>query len=221
MALTKRTDTFRHKGLRKKLIDLLRTKGIADDNVLNAMNIIPRHYFFDSSFLEFAYEDKAFPIGSGQTISQPYTVAFQSELLKVEKGMRILEVGTGSGYQASILAEMGARVYTIERQQLLYDTLKALDPPLNYRIRLFYGDGYAGLPAHAPFDRILITAAAPYIPEALVNQLAPGGILVAPVGKGDSQIMTRILKISETEIKTETHGTFRFVPMLTDKAQDV
>ena len=221
MALTKRTDTFRHKGLRKKLIDLLRTKGIADDNVLNAMNIIPRHYFFDSSFLEFAYEDKAFPIGSGQTISQPYTVAFQSELLKVEKGMRILEVGTGSGYQASILAEMGARVYTIERQKLLYDTLKALDPPLNYRIRLFYGDGYAGLPAHAPFDRILITAAAPYIPEALVNQLAPGGILVAPVGKGDSQIMTRILKISETEIKTETHGTFRFVPMLTDKAQDV
>ena len=221
MALTKSTDTFRHKGLRKKLIDLLRTKGIADDNVLNAMNIIPRHYFFDSSFLEFAYEDKAFPIGSGQTISQPYTVAFQSELLKVEKGMRILEVGTGSGYQASILAEMGARVYTIERQKLLYDTLKALDPPLNYRIRLFYGDGYAGLPAHAPFDRILITAAAPYIPEALVNQLAPGGILVAPVGKGDSQIMTRILKISETEIKTETHGTFRFVPMLTDKAQDV
>ncbi len=221
MALTKRTDTFRHKGLRKKLIDVLRTKGIADDNVLNAMNIIPRHYFFDSSFLEFAYEDKAFPIGSGQTISQPYTVAFQSELLKVEKGMRILEVGTGSGYQASILAEMGARVYTIERQKLLYDTLKALDPPLHYRIRLFYGDGYAGLPAHAPFDRILITAAAPYIPEALVNQLAPGGILVAPVGKGDSQIMTRILKISETEIKTETHGTFRFVPMLTDKAQDV
>ena len=221
MALIKQTDTFRHKGLRKKLIDLLRTKGITDENVLNAMNTIPRHYFFDSSFLEFAYEDKAFPIGSGQTISQPYTVAFQSELLRVEKGMRILEVGTGSGYQASILAEMGARVYTIERQKLLYDTLKTLDPPLNYRIRLFYGDGYAGLPAHAPFDRILITAAAPYIPEALVNQLAQGGILVAPVGKGDSQSMTRVLTISETEIKPETHGTFRFVPMLTDKAQDV
>ena len=214
-------DHYRHKGLRKKLIDLLRTKGITDENVLSAMNTIPRHYFFDSSFLEFAYEDKAFPIGSGQTISQPYTVAFQSELLRVEKGMRILEVGTGSGYQASILAEMGARVYTIERQKLLYDTLKTLDPPLNYRIRLFYGDGYAGLPAHAPFDRILITAAAPYIPEALVNQLAQEGILVASVGKGDSQIMTRVLKISETEIKTETHGTFRFVPMLTDKAQDV
>ncbi len=221
MASTLHTDTFRHKGLRKKLIDLLRTKGISDENVLNAMNEIPRHYFFDSSFLEFAYEDKAFPIGSGQTISQPYTVAFQSELLQVEKGMRILEVGTGSGYQASVLAEMGARVFTIERQKLLYNTLKSMGTALNYRIRLFYGDGYAGLPAYAPFDRILITAAAPFIPEALITQLKIGGILVAPVGKGDNQIMTRVIKISETEVKTETHGTFRFVPMLTDKAQDV
>ncbi len=221
MASTALTDNFRHKGLRKNLIDLLRTKGITDENVLNAMNQIPRHFFFDSSFLEFAYEDKAFPIGSGQTISQPYTVAFQSELLKVEKGMRILEVGTGSGYQASILAEMGARVLTIERQKLLYETLKTLNPPLNYRIRLFYGDGYAGLPAHAPFDRILITAAAPFIPPALINQLKTGGILVAPVGQNDVQIMTCITKISDTEIKTETHGTFRFVPMLFDKAQDV
>jgi protein-L-isoaspartate(D-aspartate) O-methyltransferase len=220
MASTQFTDNFRHKGLRKKLIDLLRHKGITDDNVLSAMNIIPRHYFFDSSFLEFAYEDKAFPIGSGQTISQPYTVAFQSELLMVEKGMRVLEVGTGSGYQASILAEMGARVFTIERQKVLYDTLKSLIPPLNYRIRLFYGDGYAGLPAHAPFDRILITAAAPFVPETLIIQLKPGGIIVAPVGKGDVQIMTRIIKISDSEVKTETHGTFRFVPMLTDKAQD-
>lgn len=221
MASTQLIDNFRHKGLRKNLIDLLRKKGITDENVLNAMNIIPRHFFFDSSFLEFAYEDKAFPIGSGQTISQPYTVAFQSELLKFEKGMRVLEVGTGSGYQASVLAEMGARVYTIERQKLLYETLKSLNPPLNYRIRLFYGDGYVGLPAHAPFDRILITAAAPYIPEALVNQLRIGGILVAPVGKNDVQIMTRITKISDTDITTETHGSFRFVPMLTDKAQDV
>lgn len=221
MASSQRTDTFRHKGLRKQLIDLLRTKGITDENVLTAMNVIPRHYFFDSSFLEFAYEDKAFPIGSGQTISQPYTVAFQSELLMLEKGMRVLEVGTGSGYQASILAEMGGRVFTIERQKLLYDTLKSLDPPLNYRIRLFYGDGYAGLPVYAPFDRILITAAAPFIPEALVKQLKTGGILVAPVGKNDVQIMTRITKVSDTEIKSETHGTFRFVPMLTDKAQDV
>jgi protein-L-isoaspartate(D-aspartate) O-methyltransferase len=221
MASTPITDTFRHKGLRKKLIDLLRSKGISDENVLTAMNIIPRHFFFDSSFLEFAYEDKAFPIGSGQTISQPYTVAFQSELLQLEKGMRVLEVGTGSGYQASVLAEMDARVFSIERQKLLYDTLKSLSPPLNYRIRLFYGDGYAGLPAHAPFDRILITAAAPFIPEALINQLKTGGILVAPVGKNDVQIMTRIFKISDTEIKTETHGSFRFVPMLTDKAQDI
>lgn len=221
MASTQRNDTFRHKGLRKKLIDLLRTKGITDENVLNSMNEIPRHYFFDSSFLEFAYEDKAFPIGSGQTISQPYTVAFQSELLQVEKGMRVLEVGTGSGYQASVLAEMGARVFTIERQKLLFDTLKSMDPPLNYRIRLFYGDGYAGLPAYAPFDRILITAAAPFIPEALVSQLKIGGILVAPVGKGDIQIMTRVIKVADTEVKTETHGTFQFVPMLTDKAQDV
>lgn len=221
MASTQLTDTFRHKGLRKKLIDLLRTKGITDENVLDAINTIPRHYFFDSSFLEFAYEDKAFPIGSGQTISQPYTVAFQSELLKLEKGMRVLEVGTGSGYQASILAEMGARVFTIERQKHLYDTLKSLSPPLSYRIRLFYGDGYAGLPAHAPFDRILITAAAPFIPDALVKQLNTGGILVAPVGKNDLQIMTRITKLSDTEINTETHGMFTFVPMLTNKAQDV
>lgn len=221
MALTRQTDTFRHKGLRKNLIDLLRTKGILDENVLSAMNVIPRHFFFDSSFLEFAYEDKAFPIGSGQTISQPYTVAFQSELLRVEKGMRVLEVGTGSGYQASVLAEMGARVFSIERQKLLYENLKSLDPPLHYRIRLFYGDGYVGLSAHAPFDRILITAAAPFIPEALVQQLKTGGILVAPVGKNDVQIMTQVTKISDTEIKSETHGTFRFVPMLTNKAQDL
>lgn len=221
MASTHHTDTFRHKGLRKKLIDLLRTKGITDENVLSAMNIIPRHYFFDSSFLEFAYEDKAFPIGSGQTISQPYTVAFQTELLQLEKGMRVLEVGTGSGYQASVLAEMGSRVFTIERQKVLYDTLKSLNPPLNYRIRLFYGDGYAGLPAHAPFDRILITAAAPFIPEVLIKQLKTGGILVAPVGRNDIQIMTRVVKLSDSETITETHGTFRFVPMLTDKAQDV
>lgn len=221
MTLLSKTDTFRHKGLRKKLIDTLRAKGITDDNVLKAMNVIPRHYFFDSSFLEFAYEDKAFPIGSGQTISQPYTVAFQSELLHVEKGMRILEVGTGSGYQASVLAEMGAKVFTIERQKLLYENLKTLNPPLNYRIRLFYGDGYEGLPGHAPFDRIIITAAAPFVPEALIHQLSIGGILVAPVGKNDIQIMTQITRLSETEISTATHGTFRFVPMLTDKAQDI
>ena len=139
MSFTKQTDTFRHKGLRKQLIDSLRAKGIRDENVLDAMNIVPRHFFFDSSFLEYAYEDKAFPIAAGQTISQPFTVAFQTELLKVENGMRILEVGTGSGYQASVLAEMDARVFTIERQKLLYDSLKTLNPALHYRIKLFYG----------------------------------------------------------------------------------
>jgi len=220
MAATQLIDTYRHKGMRKQLIDLLRTKGIKDENVLNAMEQIPRHFFFDSSFLEFAYEDKAFPIGSGQTISQPYTVAFQSELLQLESGMRVLEVGTGSGYQASVLATMGARVLTIERQKLLYDKLRSLNPPLSYRIQLFYGDGYAGLAAHAPFDRILITAAAPFIPEALISQLKINGILVVPVGKGDEQTMTRIIKTSENTIFTEYHGIFRFVPMLTDKAQD-
>lgn len=220
MTLPGQEDTFRHKGLRQKLVDSLRLKGIADENVLKAMLLVPRHYFFDSSFLEFAYEDKAFPIGSGQTISQPYTVAFQSELLQIAPGMRVLEVGTGSGYQASILAEMGAKVYTIERQKLLYDKLKHGNPPLSYRIRIFYGDGYAGIPAHAPFDRILITAAAPFVPEALISQLKTGGILVAPVGRSELQMMTRILKVSNTEIHTENHGTFRFVPMLSDKARD-
>jgi protein-L-isoaspartate(D-aspartate) O-methyltransferase len=221
MALTQKTDTFRHMGLRKNLIELLRRKGITDENVLRAMNMVPRHFFFDSSFLEFAYEDKAFPIGSGQTISQPYTVAFQSQLLELSKGMRVLEIGTGSGYQSSILAEMGMRIFTIERQKLLYENLKSLNPPLHYRIRLFYGDGYAGLPAHAPFDRILITAAAPEIPQALLSQLKPGGILVVPVGGDNEQIMTRIRKTESGEFISETHGSFRFVPMLSDKAQDI
>ncbi len=213
-------DTYRHQGLRNKLTQLLRQKGIRDENVLKAINTIPRHYFFDSSFLEFAYEDKAFPIGSGQTISQPYTVAFQSELLQVTPKLRILEIGTGSGYQACILAEMGAKVYTIERQKLLYDKTKALLPKLSYRIRPFYGDGYKGIPAHAPFDRILITAAAPSIPNALLTQLKVGGIMVLPVGD-DIQVMYRLRKISETEIISEEHGTFRFVPMLTDRASDL
>jgi protein-L-isoaspartate(D-aspartate) O-methyltransferase len=184
------------------------------------MNTVPRHYFFDSSFLEFAYEDKAFPIGSGQTISQPYTVAFQTELLQVKPGLRILEIGTGSGYQSCILAEMGARVYTIERQKLLYDKTKLILPKLYFRIRPFYGDGYIGLPAHAPFDRVIITAAAPYIPEALITQLKVGGIMVVPVGD-DIQVMHRLIKTSDTEVKTEMHGTFRFVPMLADRAKDL
>lgn len=213
-------DTYRHQGLRRKLTELLRDKGIRDENVLNAINAVPRHFFFDSSFLEFAYEDKAFPIGSGQTISQPFTVAFQTELLQVKPTMRVLEIGTGSGYQSCILAEIGAKVYTIERQKLLYEKTKLMLPKMSFRIRPFYGDGYKGLPAHAPFDRILITAAAPYIPEPLVAQLKVGGIMVVPVGE-DIQIMHRLRRVSETEVVSEQHGSFRFVPMLSDKAKDV
>jgi protein-L-isoaspartate(D-aspartate) O-methyltransferase len=220
MAATQLIDTYRHQGLRRKLTDLLRQKGIGDENVLKAIYAGPRHYFFDSSFLEFAYEDKAFPIGSGQTISQPYTVAFQTELLQIQPAMRVLEIGTGSGYQACILAEMGAKVYTIERQKLLYDKTKLTLPKMNFRIRPFYGDGYLGLPAHAPFDRVLITAAAPYIPEALISQLKVGGMMVVPVGD-EVQIMHRLKRISETEVVSEQHGTFRFVPMLSDRAKDI
>lgn len=221
MPATPLTDSYRHKGMRRKLVEMIRLKGIRDENVLSAIDLVPRHFFFDSSFLEFAYEDKAFPIGSGQTISQPYTVAFQTELLRLERGMKVLEIGTGSGYQACILATMGMRVYSIERQKLLYEKTKILLKELKYRVNTYYGDGYLGLKAHAPFDRILITAAAPGIPEALISQLKYGGIMVVPVGAHDIQTMKRIIKVSESEILTETHGAFRFVPMLGEKAQDI
>ena len=214
-------DSFRHKGLRNKLIDTIRRRGINDKSVLQAMTEVPRHFFFDSSFLEFAYEDKAFPIGSGQTISQPYTVAYQTELLSVQPGMKTLEIGTGSGYQACILHKMGAKVYSIERQKILYDKAKVFLPSIGYRFRLFFGDGYIGLPAYAPFDRILITAAAPFIPQPLIDQLNPGGILVAPIGEDDVQVMTRLVKFSESKTRIEHHGIFRFVPMLGNKAKDV
>jgi protein-L-isoaspartate(D-aspartate) O-methyltransferase len=213
-------DTYRHKGLRTKLVEFIRQKGITDENVLKAMNDVPRHFFFDSSFLEFAYDDKAFPIGSGQTISQPYTVAFQSQLLSVTPGMKVLEIGTGSGYQACILNKMGAKVFSIERQKLLYDKVKVFLPSIGIRIKLFFGDGYIGLHPYAPYDRILITAAAPFIPHPLIDQLKVGGMLVAPVGEGDVQVMTRLIKISEKETTTEYHGSFRFVPMLENKAKD-
>lgn len=213
-------DTYRHKGLRKKLIDEIRKKGISDEKVLQAFEKVPRHFFFDSAFLSFAYEDKAFPIGSGQTISQPYTVAFQTELLKVNKGDKILEIGTGSGYQACILAEMGAKVFSIERQKNLYLKVKELFPKLNYPVKVFYGDGYKGLPPFAPFDKIIITAAAPFIPEPLKEQLKPGGILVVPLGSGDIQTMTTLTKNSDKEFKQRDFGTFRFVPLLGDKAND-
>lgn len=214
------TDSYKHQGLRKQLVEMIRDKGIADGNVLAAIGKVPRHYFFDSSFLKYAYEDKAFPIGAGQTISQPYTVAFQTELLRLNKGDKVLEVGTGSGYQACILAEIGVKVFSIERQKSLYDKAVIFLPELGYRIKLFYGDGYKGLPAYAPFDKIIVTAGAPFIPDALMDQLKPGGILVIPVGSGDVQEMTTITRVSETEFKKREHGKFRFVPLLEDKARE-
>ena len=213
-------DTYRHKGLRKKLVETIRQKGIKVEKVLQAIEKIPRHYFFDSAFLSFAYEDKAFPIGAGQTISQPYTVAFQSELLDIHKGDKVLEVGTGSGYQACILSEMGAKVFSIERQKSLFMKVKEFLPQLNYPIKVFYGDGYKGLPTFAPFDKIIITAAAPYIPEPLKEQLKVGGIMLVPLGGGDIQIMTSLHKVSETEFISREYGAFRFVPLLQDKAND-
>jgi len=213
-------DSYKHQGLRKQLVEIIREKGITDCNVLAAIGKVPRHFFFDSSFLKYAYEDKAFPIGAGQTISQPYTVAFQSQLLMLTRGQKVLEVGTGSGYQACILAEIGAKVFSIERQKSLYDKAVQFLPSLGYRIKLFFGDGYKGLPAYAPFDKIIVTAGAPFIPDALMDQLKPGGILVIPVGGDDVQEMTTITRISEKEFQKCEHGKFRFVPLLKDKARE-
>ena len=214
------TDTFRHKGLRNKLVEIVRQKGIADMNVLKAMEEVPRHWFFDSGFLEFAYEDKAFPIGAGQTISQPFTVAFQTQLLQVKRGDKILEVGTGSGYQASILYQMGAKIYSVERQRTLYTKTKVMLPAAGFRVKVFYGDGYKGLPAFAPFDKIIVTAGAPFIPENLTEQLKPGGIMVIPVNDGEEQVMITLTKHLDGSIKTDQHGRFRFVPLLGDKAHE-
>lgn len=214
------TDTFRHKGLRKKLVEVVRQKGITDENVLKAMEIVPRHWFFDSGFMEFAYEDKAFPIGAGQTISQPYTVAFQTQLLQVKRGDKILEVGTGSGYQASILYQMGAKVFSIERQKALYSKSKIMLPEAGFMIKVFFGDGYKGLPTFAPFDKIIVTAGAPFIPELLTAQLKPGGILVIPVNESDAQTMTTVTKLGDGTLETMQHGRFRFVPLLGDKAHE-
>lgn len=213
-------DNYRHKGLRKKLVETIRFKGIKDEKVLKAIEEIPRHYFMDSSFLEFAYQDKAFPIGSGQTISQPYTVAFQTELLEVKKGEKILEIGTGSGYQACVLAKLGAKVFSIERQKKLYQKTKEFLPKVGFRIKTFYGDGFKGLPAFQPFDKIIITAGAPHIPEDLLKQLKVGGIMVIPEGEGEIQVMKRIIKKAKDDFEIQDHGTFRFVPLLGDKAND-
>jgi len=206
--------------MRKKLVDSIRKKGIQDAGVLKALDTIPRHLFLDSSFLEFAYDDKPFPIGSGQTISQPYTVAFQSELLAVKPGQKVLEIGTGSGYQACVLAEMGVKVYSVERQKKLYLKTKEFLKKLGYNVKLFYGDGGKGVPSFAPYDRILITAAAPEIPKTLLDQLKPGGFLVAPVGRGNVQTMIRMTKLDNNKFESEEFGAFRFVPMLQNRAND-
>src|SRR5687767_14875449 len=189
-------DTYRHKGLRKKLVDGIRSKGITDERLLDAIYSVPSHFFLDSAFDEQAYEDRAFPIGEGQTISQPYTVAYQSQLLEVQPFMKVLEIGIGSAYQAVVLAVMGAKVFTVERQKKLFETYKSFSFLKKYTsIKFFYGDGYEGLPTYAPFDRVLITAAAPEIPQKLVQQLKPGGMMVIPLGAGDLQQMMRLTKL--------------------------
>ena len=207
-------DSFKHKGLRNKLVLDLKTKGIKDDSVLEAVKSVPRHLFMDSGFLDHAYQDKAFPIASGQTISQPFTVAFQTELLNVKKDHKILEIGTGSGYQAAILCYMGAKVYTIERIKELYRKTSAFLPSINYRPKkMIYGDGYLGYFEEAPYDSIIVTAGASEIPEELIKQLKIGGRMVIPVGD-EVQKMKLLTKLSESDFETKIFGDFQFVPML-------
>jgi protein-L-isoaspartate(D-aspartate) O-methyltransferase len=209
-------DTYRHKGLRKQLALLLKEKGIESAEVLKAIEAVPRHLFLNSSFVERAYQDIAFPIGAGQTISRPHTVAFQTELLQLKRGEKVLEIGTGSGYQTSVLLEMGAKVFTVERQKELYDKTKTFLPSIGYSAKFFYGDGYKGLPVFAPFDKIIITAGAPIIPDALLGQLKVGGRLVIPVGD-KVQIMTLIEKVADKKFEKTEFGEFKFVPLLEDK----
>lgn len=209
-------DTYRHKGLRRQLAQQLKEKGIENAQVLKAIETVPRHLFLNSSFIERAYEDIAFPIGAGQTISRPHTVAFQTELLELKKGEKVLEIGTGSGYQTSILLEMGVKVFTIERQKALFDTTKAFLPTLGYNPKFFYGDGYKGLSVFAPFDKIIITAGAPMIPDALLEQLKIGGIMVIPLGD-KVQIMTLIRKTDQKKFQKTEFGEFKFVPLLEHK----
>ncbi|MBU3822886.1 protein-L-isoaspartate(D-aspartate) O-methyltransferase [Flavobacteriaceae bacterium XHP0103] len=210
-------DTFKHKGLRQKLVAVVKEKGIVDEKVLNAIGTVPRHLFMDSGFLDYAYKDMAFPIAADQTISQPYTVAFQTELLQVKKDDKILEIGTGSGYQTAVLLELGARVYSIERQQELFKKTSMFLPKIGYRAKkLIFGDGYKGLEEEAPFDSIIVTAGAPFVPKALLGQLKIGGRLVIPVGDA-VQTMTLITRKGEKEFEQEEFGEFRFVPLLEDR----
>ena len=210
-------DTFRHKGKRQQLAAIVEAKGVKDKKVLAAINKIPRHLFMDSSFEDHAYQDKAFPIAADQTISQPYTVAFQTELLEIKKGDNVLEIGTGSGYQTAVLCELGAKVYSIERQRELYKKTKVFLSKIGYRPKyLSFGDGYKGLEEYAPYDKIIVTAGAPYVPKPLLAQLKLGGRLVIPVGE-DVQVMTLFIRKSAKEFDKKEFGDFRFVPLLEDK----
>lgn len=210
-------DTFKHKGLRQQLVKTIEAKGIVDKNVLKAIGNVPRHLFMDSSFLDHAYQDKAFPIAADQTISQPYTVAYQTELLQVKSGDKILEIGTGSGYQCAVLCEVGAKVYSIERQQELFKKTSKFLPKLGYRPKkLIFGDGYKGLPEEAPFEGIIVTAGAPFVPKPLLSQLKIGGRLVIPVGE-DVQTMNLFIRKGTKEFEQHELGAFRFVPLLEDK----
>ena len=210
-------DTFKHKGLRQQLVAVVKDKGIKDEQVLKAIGKIPRHLFMDSGFLDHAYQDKAFPIAANQTISQPYTVAFQSELLNIKNGDKVLEIGTGSGYQTAVLCELGAKVYSIERQLELFKITSKFLPKLGYRAKkLIFGDGYKGLKEEAPFDSIIVTAGAPFVPKPLLSQLKVGGRLVIPVGE-DIQVMTLFIRKGAKEFEKHEFGEFRFVPLLEDK----
>src|SRR6478752_5425725 len=206
-------DSYKHKGQRKQLTAKLIEKGISNKDVLRAIGNVPRHFFFERAFEEHAYQDKAFPIGEGQTISQPYTVAFQTELLEIKKGDKILEIGTGSGYQACVLIELGAHVYTIEYNKYLYSKTSHFLPQMGYKANFFCGDGTLGLPGYAPFEKIIVTAGAPFIPQTLLAQLVIGGVLIIPVGDEKTQKMIRIKKISDKEFEKKEYGDFRFVPL--------
>jgi protein-L-isoaspartate(D-aspartate) O-methyltransferase len=210
-------DNYKHKGMRRALVKTIESKGIRDPQVLRAIGTVPRHVFFEKAFLEHAYQDKAFPIGEGQTISQPYTVARQTELLEIKPGDKVLEIGTGSGYQACVLLEMGAKVYTIEFIEKLYRRTSQLLPRMGYQPSFHLGDGSMGLPAYAPYNKIIVTAGAPSLPQTLIEQLAIGGRLVIPIGDNTTQSMVHITKISENELEKEEFGNFSFVPLVGKK----
>jgi len=211
-------DNYRERGARKKLVELLKSRGIADERILKAIGKVPRHFFFDETFWNQAYKDIAFPIGDGQTISQPYTVAYQSQLLHVKKGDKVLEIGTGSGYQTCILMELGAKVFTIERQENIFNRTIQVLPGMGYKPHFFFGDGSKGIPEQAPYDKIIVTAGAPMVPEVLLKQLKIGGILVIPVGNEKIQKMVTVIRVNDTDYEKIELDTFRFVPLVGDQA---